>query len=299
MKVIFASDIHTSHSHYDSLLRSAEKMKVEGMIIGGDIIPHYLPDAGRIGRLGSATRYLEEKFIPAIIACRKKTGARIYLDFGNDDFVFCRKILEPYDGELFHLIHCRKHRLTEAVDIVGYMCVPPTPFRIKDWEKPDSVEIPYNPENTIALRGYRSARGTLEDMVLDMNSDDTIEKDLSQLSRLIDRPFIFISHSPPYNTPLDIIHNGLHVGSISIRRFIEKWSRKGLLIASFHGHIHESPVRSGSTKTRIENALCINPGQGEGSGSEFRYIVFQLKENRISLFSKDESALLGKRHQRF
>jgi Icc-related predicted phosphoesterase len=297
MKVIFSSDIHASHTHFSALLRTAEKEQVDGMIIGGDIIPHYLPDAARLGHLKSAMRYLEEDFIPVLVDYKKNTGIRIYLDLGNDDFVYCRKVLEPYDGDLYHLIHFNKHCITDHVDIIGYMVVPPTPFRIKDWEKPDSRDNPYAEGNTIVSDGYVSARGILEDKVLDLTSDDTIEKDLSHLSSLIDRPFIFVSHSPPYHTPLDMIHNGFHVGSISIRRFIENWSRKGLLIASFHGHIHESPTRSGSIGTRIGNALCINPGQGEGIGSEFRYIVFNLSENRVFLFSEDESTLLGESHQ--
>jgi Icc-related predicted phosphoesterase len=296
MKIIYSSDIHASHTHFSTLLRTAEKEQVDGMIIGGDIIPHYLPDAARLGRLKSAMGYLEEDFIPALLDYKKKSGVRIYLDLGNDDFVYCRQVLKPYDGDLYHLIHYKKHRLTDDVDILGYMVVPPTPFRIKDWEKPDIQDNPYAKGNTVVSEGYVSAHGILEDTVLDLTSDDTIEKDLSHLSRLIDRPFIFVSHSPPYQTPLDIIQSGLHVGSMSIRRFIEDWSRNGLLIASFHGHIHESPSRSGSIGTRIGNALCINPGQGEGNGAEFRYIIFDLSENRVTLFSKDEAALLGKRH---
>jgi len=298
LKIIFATDIHASHTHFSTLLRTAEKEQVEGMIIGGDIIPHYLPNVSRLGRLKSAMRYLEEDFIPALRDFRKRTGVKIFLDLGNDDFIYCRKVLEPYDGDLYHLIHSKKHRLTDDVDILGYMIVPPTPFRIKDWEKPDSMENPYAKGNMIATEGYISVHGILEDKVLDLTSDDTIEKDLSHLSKLIDGPFIFVSHSPPYHTPLDIIHNGFHVGSISIKRFIEKWSTQGLLIASFHGHIHESPLRSGAIGTRIGNARCINPGQGEGKGSEFRYIVFDLSECGISLFSEDESTLLSESHQR-
>ena len=38
-------------------------------------------------------------------------------------------------------------------------------------------------------------------------------------------------------------HSGVHVGSLAIRNFIKKWARKGLLIAAFHGHIHESPAQ--------------------------------------------------------
>jgi len=104
---------------------------------------------------------------------------------------------------------------------------------------------------------------------------------LRELSGLIDRPFIFVSHSPPSNTPLDVIYSGKHVGSVSIRNFVEKWSEKGLLIAAFHGHIHESPKRSGAIQTKIGGTLCFNPGQGNGRGAEFRYIVFELSGDRV------------------
>ena len=119
--------------------------------------------------------------------------------------------------------------------------------------------------------------------MLDMDSEDTIENELNDLSKIIDRPFIFISHSPPYKTLLDVIHDGSNVGSISIGGFIKRWSEEGLLLASFHGHIHESPERSGSFRDKIGDVPCINPGQGNGKGSKFRYIIFHLTKDQVIL----------------
>ena len=263
------------------MLSIAEKAKVDCIIIGGDIIPHPIPDAARIGILKAQKIYLENVFIPAIMNYKKRIDTKIYLDLGNDDFVYNRKILEEINEELINLLHLTKYKLTDDVDIIGYMNVPPTPFTIKDWEKPDSIENPYIRDNRITTEGYKSTNGILEETVINLESDDTIERDLYRLSENIDRPFIFISHSPPYMTPLDVIYNGQNVGSISIRRFIEKWSRQGLLVATFHGHIHESPMRSGSIQTKIENTLCVNPGQGSGEGAEFRYIIFELSEDQV------------------
>lgn len=283
MKVLFTSDIHASDSHLSSMLSIAEREKVECLIIGGDIIPHYLHDTARFGMLKAQARYLENVFIPAIMDFRKRADIPIYLDFGNDDFIYNRKILEEYNEGLFNLLHFAKYRLTDDVDIIGYMNVPPTPFKIKDWERSDSVERPYPPNNKVADKGYISANGILEETVLDLASDDSIEKELGKLSEIIDRPFIFISHSPPYKTPLDVLYNGHNVGSISIRNFIEEWSGKGFLIASFHGHIHESPEKSGSNHILIGDALCVNPGQGNGKGGEFRYVIFRLSKKEIFL----------------
>jgi Icc-related predicted phosphoesterase len=176
-----------------------------------------------------------------------------------------------------------KHALTKDIDILGYMNVPPTPFYRKDWEKPDAVKFVFSPGNDINVSGVISSNGTLEPITIDMNSSNTIERDLHQLSEIVKKPFVFVSHTPPYNTPLDVIYNGLNVGSLSVRQFIEKWSANGMLIAALHGHIHESPWRSGSISTTINDVLCINPGQGTGDASEFRYVILQLMGTHIQL----------------
>ena len=215
--------------------------------------------------------------------CNKKhRQVAVYLDLGNDDFICVRKVLKDYAPELFNLLHMQKHQLTDRVDIIGYMMVPPTPFYRKDWEKPDAADFPFASDNIVTLDGYTSISGELVKTVIDPASNDTIESDLAQLSQLIDRPFIFVAHSPPYQTPLDVLDNGLPVGSLSIRRFIEDWSRRGLLIASLHGHIHGAPIHSGAISTRIENALCINPGQNEGPGTPLRHVILELDERSTS-----------------
>ena len=265
------------------MLSIAEKEEVDCIIIGGDIVPHALTDSVTGGPLRAQAIYLEDVFIPAVKDFKQKMDVAIYLDLGNDDFICNRTILEDYDGGILDLLHFRKNRLTDDVDIIGYMNVPPTPFTRKDWERPDSEKQTHAPGNDITLKGYTSASGMLQQTIIDLASDDTIEKDLALISEMIDRPFIFISHSPPYGTPLDVLYNRMRAGSLSIRCFIEKWSRKGQLIASFHGHIHESPNRSGSISTKIENCLCINPGQGNGNDAAFRYVIFRLLGNQILL----------------
>jgi Icc-related predicted phosphoesterase len=281
LKVLYTSDIHASYTHLFSMLSVAEREKVDCLIIGGDVVPHYLPERALYGQIEAQALYLENTLVPELTDFKDKTDAKIYLDLGNDDLISGRKVLEKCDGELFNLIHFTIQPLTDEVDIVGYMIVPPTPFTVKDLEKPDSTESPYVQGNRISVQGYISANGILENTVLDLSTKDTIESDLHELSKGIDRPFIFVSHSPPFNTPLDVIYNGNHVGSMSVRRFIEKWSEKGLLIATFHGHIHESPDRSGSIQTTIGNVLCFNPGQGNGEGAKFRYVIFELSGTRI------------------
>lgn len=276
MNILYTSDIHAGRRHLFSMLSIAEKAAVDGIIIGGDIVPHHLPGSKTGNPITAQGRYLTDVFIPAIERFKAARPVRIFLDMSNDDFAFNRPLLEKHHGDLFHLLHMEKHPLTASVDLIGYMNVPPTPFQRKDWEKPDAPAWPHAPGGYVSLRGYSSAGGILNKKILSPDSDDTIERDLLKLSEQIDKSFIFVSHTPPFNTPLDVIADGTHVGSMSVRKFIEHWAAEKKIKASLHGHIHESPRRSGVVQAEIAGVLCLNPGQGNGDNSAFQYGILNL-----------------------
>lgn len=50
------------------------------------------------------------------------------------------------------------------------------------------------------------------------------------------KPLVMICHSPPLNTTLDFVHDGLHAGSRAVAAFIEKVQP----VHFFCGHIHEA-----------------------------------------------------------
>lgn len=272
MRILFAADIHVDPGHLEKLIQVSIDRNADALIIGGDIVPHDLPGAQAMDMLEAQAIYLESELIPGLNQLKASRDIEIFLDFGNDDFMASRRLLEPYQGKLLHLLHMQVHALTPHVDVAGYMMVPPTPFQRKDWEKPDAKEMPCPHAGLIRVKGYTTGKGCFEETLLDLESRRTIEADLAQLSRRIQRPFIFVSHCPPLGTPLDMLAGGAHVGSISIRRFIEKWSRRKLLIASLHGHVHESPDISNAISTRINGTLAINPGQAH----DLRYILMEL-----------------------
>jgi Icc-related predicted phosphoesterase len=278
MKILFTADIHASMGHLQSMLATARRESVDVVIIGGDLVPHHLPGAVGKGVLEAQRRYLRNVFVPALRAFRQYHPAAIYADLSNDDYLAGREHLQAEDGGLLHLLHMRVAPLNSDVDLIGFMVVPPTPFARKDWEKPDTREQPYAPGNRVTTAGHVSVSGSLTPRQLDLSTADTIEADLERLSERVDRAFVFVSHCPPFQTPLDMISGGQHVGSLAIRRFIERWARRGRLLASLHGHIHESPLRSGSAVTRIAGSLSINPGQGNGEGAPFGYALLRLRD---------------------
>jgi Icc-related predicted phosphoesterase len=108
--------------------------------------------------------------------------------------------------------------------------------------------------------------GIEEPVFLDASSG-TMEDELQDLSNAMGNaelegyPFIFVSHAPPRDTALDFTGSGLHVGSLAVRRFLEKWSADGRVLASFHGHIHESPWETGKVWEKIGDIPCFNVGQ--------------------------------------
>jgi len=66
-----------------------------------------------------------------------------------------------------------------------------------------------------------------------------------------DAPLVLVSHEPPFDTKVDIARRGGHVGSRSVREFIEMRSP----LICFSGHIHEA-----SGVDAVGEARLINPG---------------------------------------
>ncbi|RMD75466.1 MAG: YfcE family phosphodiesterase [Lentisphaerae bacterium] len=66
-----------------------------------------------------------------------------------------------------------------------------------------------------------------------------------------DKPLIFLSHQPPFDTLADRLHSGRHVGSRAIRWFIGQATP----LLAVCGHIHEA-----RTVQRLDGTVLVNPG---------------------------------------
>ncbi|MER3523452.1 MAG: hypothetical protein C4326_05125 [Ignavibacteria bacterium] len=67
---------------------------------------------------------------------------------------------------------------------------------------------------------------------------------------------IFVPHAPPFNTRLDVVRSGRHVGSRAVRTFVERWKPDVVVC----GHIHEARGIDSIGKTVAIN--CGPAGQG-------------------------------------
>ncbi len=83
-------------------------------------------------------------------------------------------------------------------------------------------------------------------------------------------PLILVAHVPPFNTKVDRIHNGKHVGSTAIRSIIEQY-RPDLCIT---GHIHE-----GKGCDYIHTTPIYNPGMLRRGG----WITIQVNNSQLEV----------------
>lgn len=252
-RCLFVSDLHGQPEHYEKLWKAIGETVPDAVFLGGDLLPPVLLNAGPVNPA-------QQNFVGGYLAkgferLRSRLGDRypaVFLILGNDDNRLEEPvILDVATTGLWVYAHNRRCRFKQY-DVYGYACIPPTPFMWKDWERYDVSR--YVPPGSISPEeGYRSIPRPVNEI-----RHATIQKDLEVLvgGRSVERA-IFLFHSPPYETALDRVANDgkmidfvpldLHVGSIAIRRFIER--REPLL--SLHGHIHESARLTGSWKDRI------------------------------------------------
>jgi Icc-related predicted phosphoesterase len=210
--------------------------------------------------------FVDQFLLPFFKKILETTSARqIFLIPGNWDVGYPCLFREPIEGIID--LSQKNYRLKNGYELIGYPFVPPTPFRPKDYEKMDDPEAPWpSQKNPSYIRSSNEAELLVPvDPHLYLRGQQTIREDLDRLPKAPDRKkVIYIMHSPPFGTKLDLILGGKSTGSRSIRAFIEK--NQPLL--TLHGHIHESPEVSGAYMDRIGETLCVNPGQSAWSVRE-------------------------------
>jgi Icc-related predicted phosphoesterase len=274
---LFVSDLHGNLGLYEKLLDAVATEMPEAVFLGGDILPSDL-------RTMRSIDFTHEDFINGFLVKEfsklkrelKKAYPRMFIILGNDDGRFAEaSILAASTSGIWTYAHGRRIYF-KRWSVYGYSYVPPTPFLLKDWERYDvsryvapGVVSPEEGNRSFPISEYESKYSTIKE----------------DLELLVDNDFlgnaVFLFHSPPYETNLDraaldgkkIDHAPLdvHVGSIAIRRFIEK--KQPLL--TLHGHVHESARITGSWKDKIGRTYSFSAAH---DGDELALIRFELED---------------------
>ncbi len=256
-RLVYAADLHGNLELYRAAGEAALRLAADAVVFGGDLCPG-TPRASSTHLPQAQPEFLLREVGPMLEAWKQAHPAlRVFAIPGNDD---CQTILPALDDlerkGLVENLHQRAARLG-LYTLVGLAFVPPTPFSIKDFERRDSARAPrLQPQIARCVLGTAHGFETVKDFDVYLSFHPTIEEELSRLPASEPERTIAVIHCPPFETRCDVLFDGQHIGSVALRRWIER--RQPLL--TLHGHIHESPSVSGAYFDRIGRTIVVNPG---------------------------------------
>ncbi len=259
----FVSDLHGDKKKYELLAREIARNKPPFVFVGGDILPHIRVSEKQ--KDPSVNPFFNDFLFPLFIGLQKQLGCNypeIYLIAGNDDYkADLPGFKEGAEKELWKFLNSSKIKFGPYF-IYGYSYVPPTPFRIKDWEKYD-ISNQIEEGNIDPESGYKSTSENND-------SSGTIAEDLDTLTydQSMERA-VFLMHSPPYNSALDKIPGGKSIGSKAIANFID--TKQPYI--TLHGHAHETVDLTGNWHVQFKRTHSFSAAN---SGDDLAIIVFQI-----------------------
>ncbi len=271
-RCFFVTDLHGHLDRYDALFDAITRRTPDAVFVGGDLLPHALAHAGDDHPTGS---FLETVAAAGLQHLRDRLGSdypAVFVILGNDDGRRPESTVHTI-GERGLWTYAHEQRITWGTfTVYGYNFVPPTPFRLKDWERYD-VSRHTDPGCISPEEGSHSYPVSRHQV-----RHATIQQDLERLTRKANlERAIFLFHAPPYRTALDraaldgksidYAPLDVHIGSIAVRRFIEQ--RQPWL--TLHGHVHESTRLTGAWMDRIGRTVMLNAAH---DGPELSVIEF-------------------------
>ncbi|MDT8323112.1 MAG: metallophosphoesterase [Bacteroidota bacterium] len=273
MHCFFASDLHGHQHRYETLFARIASDAPDAVFLGGDLLPAHARSAGR--HYPPVADFFSDFLLPKLRVLRsdmKDRYPRLFLILGNDDPRTQEvRFRDPARAELWTYVHDSRAAWGRYT-VYGYACVPPTPFQLKDWERYDVSRYvdpgcvsPEEGRRTVPVDTHALRYGSIKEDLEELTGDDNLARAL------------MLFHSPPYQTVLDraaldgksVDHVPLdvHVGSVAIRRFIERRQPR----ISMHGHIHESATITGSWKERIGETWCYSAAHRGGELALVRF----------------------------
>jgi len=273
MHCFFVSDLHGHQHRYEALFARIATDMPDAVFLGGDLLPVHVRSAAKL--YPAVNDFIADYLVPRLRALRlamQERYPRVFLILGNDDPRTQEvRFQDSAHAELWTYVHGARANWAQYT-VYGYACVPPTPFQLKDWERYDVSRYvdpgcvsPEDGRRTVPVDSHTLRYGSIADDLRALTGDDVLGRAL------------MLFHSPPYQTALDraaldgksIDHVPLdvHVGSVAIRRFIERRQPR----ISMHGHIHESASITGAWKEQLGATWCFSAAH---RGSELALVRF-------------------------
>jgi Icc-related predicted phosphoesterase len=273
LNCFFVTDLHGKPDRYEKLFKKITAEQPDAIFIGGDLLPSPFTAL-------TALDIAHEDFINGFLVkefnkIKNDLGSAypdIFVILGNDDGRMEEAaMLDAASQGVWQYCHNRRIRWKEF-SLYGYSYIPPTPFRLKDWERFDVSRYvdpgcipPEDGAHSVPVPEYQLKYATIAEDLEKLVGNDDLEK------------AIFLFHSPPYKCKLDraaldgktidYAPLDVHIGSIAIQRFIE--NKQPLL--TLHGHVHESTRLTGFWQDRFNRTISFNAAH---DGPELAIIRF-------------------------
>jgi len=252
MTICFATDLHGRVNLYEQLADLVYRSGAGLVVFGGDMLPDgdmRTPGKAQVQFIDWLAGWIERLH-------RRLPVCRVATVFGNHDWSCSARAAERLEtqGLLTVLRHDQVIRIG-GWQFVGYSYSPPSPFWGKDFERLDrpgdqsplAEGARWDPQTQSVVKAGPSY----------FTAQPSIEEDLAHVPPL-DGPWILVAHAPPFDSGLDLLISGEAVGSHAVRAFIEQRQPS----ISLHGHLHDSPLKSGRFYQQIGRTIAVNPGQG-------------------------------------
>jgi Icc-related predicted phosphoesterase len=192
-----------------------------------------IADADCVIVTGDLTNFAGASKAKKIIELISSYNRRIYAQLGNLD----QREVNYYLETLGINLHANGFVITKEIGIFGVGGSNPTPFNTP-------TEYTEQQIKKFMQKGYEKVK---------------------------DLPLkILVSHTPPYNTTVDIVGGSTHVGSTAVREFIETYQVQLCLT----GHIHEAVG-----KDKIGETMIVNPGMLRDG----RYVEVTEKKGKLEV----------------
>lgn len=278
MRILYASDLHGHEAKYGKILKHAVRQKIDAVILGGGLLPGRDP---LIQRQATFCRWLRDWMYTIT-----QNSIHVIYILGNDD-------LSVMDNVLFDLTHDNPmiHWVDGVIATIGDYTfagmsqVKDLPYGLKDrarldYQTDDPLDI-LQPHTAYLTRngkhGCEWVEMPIEEWIGRIKTMSSLFYILWRLP--VDRwdNTILITHDPPFGIGLDMTVGGEQVGSKAVLDFIEDVQPH----LTLHGHIHESPSRTGIWKVEVNNTTCIQVGQPWGQLSAVIVDLETRKTERI------------------
>ena len=287
MKFIYACDIHGDIGKYEQLYKTLKETNINTLVLGGDLLPKKADLRAPIQR-----RFINGYFNEYM---KKLNSEKIRFVgiLGNDD-------LESIEPDYINMISKYENIYNvdgkkidiDGISFIGLSKVLDTPFFRKDRITiEDGREMPKQLKEIVYVNKCTEPLTIDEWKIYREENIPHMDEELNKLPKPTEgNKAVFIFHAPPYGCGLDNCKDGDKVGSNAITQFIKNEEP----YMTFHGHIHESPKISGKWYEKIDNTICIQPGQSEYKEPVLNYVIVDTDNNTLEMkIEKINNEFLG------